>query len=571
MTMEPVKTRRKIRCASYTRKSSEEGLEQDFNSLDAQYEACAAYVASQRHEGWKLGDARYDDGGKSGGSLERPAMQRLLEDIEAGKVDMVVVYKIDRLTRSLTDFAKLVERFDQRGCSFVSVTQAFNTSTSMGRLTLNVLLSFAQFEREVTAERIRDKIGASKKRGLWMGGMVPMGYDVDPDPDKRGLLVNEREAEQIRTIFTLYDRMEDLKSVAREVARLGMLSKARIFASGKTYGGKPLSHGKIHYMLTNPIYIGKIRHKHNTYEGLHKGIVDQALWDRVQTKLQAHASRPRVRDRQTQKLKAPKARSPLAGKLFDESGDRLTPSHSQRGSKRNRYYISSRLVTGHEHKDNKDPAAWRLPALKLERAIAREIARHLRENQHHLLISPDPVQLYRTQSKLKRIHTTLMAGKIEAHSDLIDKAIIAPGQLSIYLSPTALAQRLDCDPGALDPEKLTIKANFQLRKKGVESKIILGEKEAEPDHTLIRAMAKAHGWMREVRNGISAAAIGRRHGWTDAPVRQRLKLALLSPKITRAILQGKQPIELSLKKLLTTAIPYDWDAQWQALGFADDS
>ena len=251
----------KIRCAIYTRKSTEEGLDQDFNSLDAQHEACAAYVASQRHEGWRLLPERYDDGGISGGTMDRPGLRRLLADIDAGRVGMVVVYKIDRLTRSLADFARLVERFDRAGCSFVSVTQAFNTSTSMGRLTLNVLLSFAQFEREVTAERIRDKIAASKRKGLWMGGLAPLGYDPHPDPKVRGLVVNETEAGAVRRIFALYERHGCLRTVADEAARLGIRSKRRVFASGKTRGGGRLSRGQVHFLLTNPVYRGRIRHR----------------------------------------------------------------------------------------------------------------------------------------------------------------------------------------------------------------------------------------------------------------------------------------------------------------------
>lgn len=250
-----------IRCAVYTRKSSEEGLEQAFNSLDAQHEACAAYIASQKHEGWKLVPARYDDGGLSGGTLERPALQCLLDHVEAGRVDMIVVYKIDRLTRSLMDFARLVDRFEAAGCSFVSVTQAFNTSSSMGRLTLNVLLSFAQFEPEVTAERIRDKITASKKKGFWMGGNLPLGYDRHPDPEKRTLVINPPEAETVTTLFKLYDDLGALGAVAREADRLGLRSKLRTNKAGQTSGGSRLSNGQIQHLLRNPVYIGQIRHK----------------------------------------------------------------------------------------------------------------------------------------------------------------------------------------------------------------------------------------------------------------------------------------------------------------------
>lgn len=251
----------RIRCAIYTRKSSDEGLDQAFNSLDAQHEACAAYIASQRHEGWKMSPTRYDDGGLSGGTLERPGLQRLVTDIDAGRVDMVVVYKIDRLTRSLVDFAKLVDGFEDANCSFVSVTQAFNTSSSMGRLTLNVLLSFAQFEREVTAERIRDKIAASKKKGLWMGGVPPLGYDPHSDPMRRELVVNGSEAGVVRQLFRLYANHHCLSVVTREAETFGLRSKRHVFSTGRKQGGNTLSRGQIHKILTNPIYLGLIRHK----------------------------------------------------------------------------------------------------------------------------------------------------------------------------------------------------------------------------------------------------------------------------------------------------------------------
>ncbi|MEM7270183.1 MAG: recombinase family protein [Pseudomonadota bacterium] len=259
----------KIRCAIYTRKSSEEGLEQEFNSLGAQHEACAAYVASQKHERWVLLRDRYDDGGISGGTLERAAVQRLLADIDAGKVDRVVVYKVDRLTRSLADFAKLVDRFDRAGASFVSVTQSFNTATSMGRLTLNVLLSFAQFEREVTAERIRDKIAASKKKGMWMGGGAPLGYDAKD----RTLEVNEVEAETVRTIFDLYLRFGSIRQVITELDQMGVRTKHRAGLKRTVKGSARFGRGSLQHLLANPVYIGCVRHKEKTYEGAHKAII----------------------------------------------------------------------------------------------------------------------------------------------------------------------------------------------------------------------------------------------------------------------------------------------------------
>ena len=282
---------KKIRCAIYTRKSAEEGLEQEFNSLDAQREACAAYVASQKAEGWVLLPTVYEDAGLSGGTLERPGLQRLLDDIDAGLVDQIVVYKVDRLTRSLSDFAKLVERLEAAGAVFVSVTQSFNTATSMGRLTLHMLLSFAQFEREVTAERIRDKVAASKRKGLWMGGRVPLGYEKD----ERTLRINEAEAETVRTLYALYRKHGTLRQVKTDADRLRLRTKQRFAADGTRTGGLPFRRGHLHCLLTNPLYAGRIRHQRRVYEGQHPSIIAPELWDAVQAQLQAGAAKPRRR------------------------------------------------------------------------------------------------------------------------------------------------------------------------------------------------------------------------------------------------------------------------------------
>ena len=278
---------KRLRCAIYTRKSSDEGLEQEFNSLHAQREACEAFIASQRHEGWHVLSAHYDDGGFSGGTMDRPALQRLLADIGAGKVDVVVVYKIDRLTRSLFDFAKIVEAFDAKGVSFVSVTQQFNTTTSMGRLTLNVLLSFAQFEREVTSERIRDKIAASKQKGMWMGGAVPLGYDAV----NRKLRINAEEAKTVRLLFELYLKLGSVRQLQEECQRLGLRTKLRTMLDGRRSGGTAFSRGHLYLILSNPIYIGRIPHKGRSYEGEHEAIIDAETWDKVQAQLATNAGR----------------------------------------------------------------------------------------------------------------------------------------------------------------------------------------------------------------------------------------------------------------------------------------
>jgi site-specific DNA recombinase len=281
--MKPAKP---VRCAIYTRVSTDQGLEQDFNSLDAQYDASQAYIRSQAHAGWTLLRAKYDDGGFSGGNTERPALQRLLNDVQAGKVDVIVVYKVDRLTRSLADFAKLVELFDQRNVSFVSVTQQFNTTTSMGRLTLNVLLSFAQFEREVTSERIRDKIAASKRKGLWVGGMAPLGYDTK---DRR-ITVNTAEAGRVRTIFRSYLKLGSLKLLMADLRKQGIITKVRTLKSGKKVGGIPFTRGPLAHLLRNRFYIGEVAFKGEILKGEQIAIMDRDLFDAVQSKLDAQVN-----------------------------------------------------------------------------------------------------------------------------------------------------------------------------------------------------------------------------------------------------------------------------------------
>src|SRR4051812_33725507 len=345
------------RCAIYTRKSSEEGLEQEFNSLAAQREACEAFIRSQRHEGWVLAKTRYDDGGFSGGNLERPALQELLGDIRAGRIDIVVVYKVDRLTRSLADFARLVELFDAEAVSFVSVTQQFNTTSSMGRLTLNVLLSFAQFEREVTGERIRDKIAASKKKGIWMGGNLPLGYDAE----ERTLVINPPEAETVRRIFALYRELGCVRRVKEEIDRLGLRTKSSTTANGTERGGKPFSRGHLYTLLSNPIYTGQIAHKAELYPGQHPALIDDESWSAVRDQLAAKTSDHR------RKAKAAEP-SLLAGLLVDARGERFTPSHAIKKGRRYRYYISTALIT----EAGTDRArGWRLAAREIEETVIR--------------------------------------------------------------------------------------------------------------------------------------------------------------------------------------------------------
>src|SRR5712672_1354051 len=356
-------TKRQLRCAIYTRKSSEEGLEQDFNSLHAQRESCEAYIKSQKLEGWVALPVLYDDGGYSGGSIERPALKKLLSDIQSKAVDVVVVYKVDRLTRSLADFAKIVEIFDAAGVSFVSVTQQFNTTTSMGRLTLNVLLSFAQFEREVTGERIRDKIAASKQKGMWMGGVPPLGYQARD----RGLVVVDSEAETVRCIFRRYAELGSIRLLQEELDAQGLTSKCWTSASGRLRGGKPFARGALYLMLQNRIYRGEIVHKELSYPGEHAPIIDQELWDTVQARLAGNAAQRNAGGRTAQP-------SLLAGLLFDGDGNRMTPSHAVKKGTRYRYYVSRPLIP----KDRPDRfAGLRIGAAEIEQLVTSRVRQWL--------------------------------------------------------------------------------------------------------------------------------------------------------------------------------------------------
>lgn len=551
MTQKPV-----IRCAIYTRKSSDEGLDQAFNSLDAQYEACAAYITSQRHEGWKLLPDRYDDGGLSGGTLDRPALQRLLAEIDAGRIGMVVVYKIDRLTRSLVDFGRLVERLDAKGCSFVSVTQAFNTATSMGRLTLNVLLSFAQFEREVTAERIRDKIAASKKKGLWMGGCLPLGYDRHPDPQRRELVVNPSEATIVQKLFSLYDDLGNLRLVEAEAARLGLRPKTGITRSGQVRGGSSFTRGQLHYLLTNPVYIGRIRHKDQTHPGQHPAIIEPDLWERVQARMMAAGARPRGRS-----LTATDTRI-LTGKLRDETGDLLTPTHTQRRGQRFAYYVSNRLIAG-----GTDPSGWRLPAAALETSLRTIVARHLRQSAagHSLLTVPEA----RDAAELTECATALADQVAEEPAflgSMIASGTLGTGDIYLQLDPANVASALGVPKDLLSDRLLQISCPFALRRRGVETRIIAGEIIPAPDQVLQRTLAQAHVWARELRAGTSLIDITRKTGHSKPYLRARLPLAFLAPSVQAAILDGRQPADLCVAQIIREDLSMDWGEQARLFG-----
>ena len=565
MSMKP-----RLRCAIYTRKSTDEGLDQDFNSLDAQREACDAYIASQRHEGWVRVDEAYDDGGYSGGTLERPSVQRLLSDIKSGGIDVVVVYKIDRLTRSLADFARMVEVFDAHGISFVAVTQQFNTTTSMGRLTLNVLLSFAQFEREVTAERIRDKITASKKKGMWMGGLPPLGFDVH----ERKLIVNESEAETVRALYRLYLDEGSVRAVINRASDLGLRSKVRVDRHGRTTGGGAFSRGHLYRLLSNPLYLGLVRHRGAIYKGQHAAIVDRSTWDAVQARLASAPQEARSPARQ-------QGRSLLAGLIYDETGDRLSPTHAIKAGRRYRYYISKRLMT----ESRKGDDGWRLPAPQLEASVIDTLIRLLQDQARLIreldLASMPPGSIDAILSSASALASGIgamdMARRRELLLAIIERIDLSPGQLRMRMQRGAIAARLSIN--SLKPLQGSFEmfVPFALRRRGVEGKLIVHGDDASapvPDSKLVEIIALGREWFDQLANGTVASVndIASRETVDAGDVSRLLSLAFIAPDIAAAIVNGKQPTELTANRLKQhLPLPMAWSEQRRLLGFPANS
>jgi DNA invertase Pin-like site-specific DNA recombinase len=555
------------RCAIYTRKSSEEGLEQEFNSLAAQREACEAYIRSQQHEGWVLARTRYDDGGFSGGNLERPALQLLLADIRTGRIDIVVVYKVDRLTRSLADFARLVELFDAEAVSFVSVTQQFNTTSSMGRLTLNVLLSFAQFEREVTGERIRDKIAASKKKGMWMGGNVPLGYDAN----ERSLVINPAEAETVRRVFALYRELGCVRRVKEEADRLGIRTKCSTTAKGTERSGKPFSRGHLYGLLANPIYTGRIAHKGRLYPGQHPALIDDETWTAVQDQLAAHARDHRRRAKAAEP-------SLLAGLLVDAKGERLTPSHAVKKGRRYRYYVSAALITAGA-KD--DTPSWRLAAQEIEECVIRILV--------DALISPAKLldrfgmtgmpseQVRKMLGRAGRLAAALRGSPAERAKivrELVEQVIVDDKRIIIKVWRGALLGG-DVPSDALDqPSASTIELTTAVdyRQRGIGTKLLLPglgqqSQELRCDPALIKAIARGRAWFEELATGRARSLqdLANRDGITRRYIRRLVDVAFLSPELVEAILQGRQPVKLTATRLTELDLPLDWTEQHKLL------
>jgi site-specific DNA recombinase len=536
--------RKAFRCAIYTRKSTEHNLDLEFNSLDAQREACEAYIKSQAHEGWRLVADHYDDGGVSGASLERPALQTLLADVRAGKINTVVVYKVDRLTRSLADFAKLVELFDQFGVSFVSITQSFNTTTSMGRLTLNVLLSFAQFEREVIGERVRDKIAASKRKGIWVGGPVSLGYRCI---DKK-LVVVPDEAETVRAIFTRYLELGSMGALIEDLDRRGIRTKANGRINGSVRGGIRFGTGALAHLLKNRFYIGEVVYRGATHRGEHEPILDRELFEAVQAKLATNTVLRQVR------LKGSPAI--LTGRIFDDRGNRMSPSHSNKLGVRYRYYVSHAIL---QRRKAEAGSVTRLPAAEIETLVLDGV----------------------------RIHCAPM-GQTEDPTAITDRDLIERHVHSVTVKPQALEVCLLLasdssvpteEPNLNDPttDQLPRTAtiitlpwtapSFAAVKGIVHAPSAKPELKPESRDALLIAIAKARGWINDIQLGriASFAEIAKREGQGERHIRLLAPLAFVSPRIIAAIVDGSAPADLTVTGL-ARALPYSWAEQEQAIG-----
>jgi site-specific DNA recombinase len=503
-----------LRCAIYARKSTEHGLELEFNSLDAQREACEAYIKSQASQGWTALPQRYDDPAYSGGNLDRPALKKLLADIEAGRIDVVVVYKIDRLTRSLADFAKLVEAFDARSISFVAVTQQFNTTTSMGRLTLNVLLSFAQFERELSSERVRDKIAASRRKGKWTGGTVPLGYDAR---DKK-LVVNKTEAETVRTIFRLYIELKSFGRLVAELDRRGIVTKRRDTKVAKYNGGIPFTYGPLAYLLKNRVYIGEIHHGGKWFEGEQRAILDPQIFEQVQALLKTNANGSRVKHFQSGAL--------LQGKLYDDRGNLMGPSFSSKNGVRYRFYVSSALLRGRKTAAG---SVRRVPAAEIESAVFAALQPH----QERGGSTANPVEI-------------------------LERVVITRDHLLITIASSS-----DADSS---PQHIKVAWSNEARSSAT---VIEGGNGPESAHNegLIQSVVRAHGWMRSLQDGKygSIEQLAKARNLHPKVVRQALRLAFLSPDVTSAILEGRQPRGLSLARI-PKLLPLSWVEHRRMLG-----
>ena len=542
-----------LRCAVYTRVSTDSGLEQDFNSLDNQREASDAYIKSQAHEGWKLVRERYDDGGFSGGSMERPALQKLLDDVQARRIDVIVVYKVDRLTRSLADFAKLVELFDAHDVSFISVTQAFNTTTSMGRLTLNMLLSFAQFEREITGEQIRDKVAASKRKGIWMGGAVPLGYKVE----NRALHVVQSEAEFVGNLFHRY---LELGSVVRLKAALdteNVRSPSRMSRSGRATGGVLISRGHLYWILSNPIYVGRLRHKGQIHAGLHPGIVDVEIWERVQQRLASQT--------QTRRTSQPDDHSFLVGKLYDDRGNRMGASHASKGGRRWRYYVSRAALSGRWKEAG---SVVRIPAPEIENPIANAVGAHLASRANAI----DGCHIDREGGggdyAITQHESGRMRRRLPGESDVrnaIDRATVSATRIEIILNEAIVVEGQD-RVLTLPWTRASSRRRREIIQHGGEAQRPLRAMRTKARDGFVRALRDARRWLDEllIDPAQTIESLAMREHKSERSIRMTVSLAFVSPVLAEAALEGRLPRGFSVKRL--TDLPMLWSEQWRAVG-----
>jgi len=527
-----------VRCAIYTRVSTEHGLDQEFNSLDSQYEAASAYIKSQAHAGWTLIRSRYDDGGYSGGSTDRPDLQRLLEDIRARKIDVIVVYKVDRLTRSLADFAKLVELFDAHGVSFVSVTQQFNTTTSMGRLTLNVLLSFAQFEREVTSERIRDKIAASKRKGLWVGGNLPVGYEMKDGK----IAIVEEEAELVRSIYRRYLELGSVNELLRDLKERNIRTKSRLLSTGVTRGGILFGRGALYYVLSNHLYIGEVKYKNEILPGEQPPIMDRALFEAVRKKSLAQWShRTTVRD---------KADHLLTGLLFDDAGNRMVPTHATKAGVRYRYYASTPVLHG-EARTASAGSVSRIPAADIEDTVVKSLKEYLAAYQGKATTSAESL------------------GDRETIAELVAGIVVHRDRLIISLKSNDADEAFDSS----DVRSLTIP--WQKPPSRRSRQILLPHKTSRSDvrpeqferrARLVGTIARGRQWLDDVVSGrvTTVAELCVREKCSVRQVNMTISLAFLAPNLVKAAVEGRLPRGVGIERLRDPAT--EWSRQFEALG-----
>jgi site-specific DNA recombinase len=541
----------RIRCAIYTRKSSEEGLEQSFNSLHAQREASESFIKSQQHEGWQVIATHYDDGGYSGGNTDRPALKRLMADIHVGKISAVVVYKVDRLTRSLADFAKIIDQFDKYGVSFVSVTQQFNTTTSMGRLTLNVLLSFAQFEREVTGERIRDKIAASKKKGMWMGGTVPLGYSARDHK----LVLNEAEAAKVRTIFNEFVRAGSVQGLQEWLRSHDIRSR----------NDNHFFRGALYTILRNSHYIGRIKHKKDTYPGEHRAIVDQQTWDKVQTLLNSNIQGERRKVRATKD-------SLFTGILFDTAGTRYTPTHANKNGRRYRYYTSQAAIK----KTGQSDAPARIPAPDIEKAVVDRLLEWFEKPEqllhalHDETVAMQPPEgfldrlVVQAAATVQRWRQRIAEDRTEFLKNVIERVIIHSNHIEFRLRVPALVNEIlrgeSPTPGLT--KTASIECSFRHVRQGRAVRLVVGDSSPTTNASrkaILKAIARARRWYEQLTTGEaeSIAQLANMHSLSPRFISLHLKLIPLSPEWIEKMMANPNAMPLSLDDLLLS-IPMNW-------------